>query len=222
MTRRHQLVASALALAVVLSACRVERPPYGGGKESALATATLAVDVDAVTRILKSGADPNKMVAVNGSQQSPWFLALYLLRKNRADMVQMINAMLKAGANPNVAWGTMTDVKAPQESVWHRFMNHARTAGSGSNSPLDLVVMFNPVPDVVRALMAAGASPRSGGTALVSAVEGGEPEIVHILVDAGVDVNARPSANTPLLSAIEARDVGVMTYLEEHGAREKP
>lgn len=54
------------------------------------------------------------------------------------------------------------------------------------------------------------------------AVENGQTEIVHILVEAGVDVNCHPSANTPLVAAIEARNVAIMTYLEEHGAREKP
>lgn len=222
MRARLQLFASALALVLWLPGCRVERPPYGGEKESALATATIAVDLGAVTRLLAAGANPNQMVPVNGRQQSPWFLSLYLLRKNRPDMVQMIEAMLKAGASPNQAWGTMSDVKAPQESFWQRFMNHTRSAGTGSNSPLDLVVLFHPVPAVVRALMAAGANPRYGATALVSAVEGRDTEVVHILVDAGVDVNIQAGANTPLLAAVEARDVGLMTYLEEHGAREKP
>jgi hypothetical protein len=54
------------------------------------------------------------------------------------------------------------------------------------------------------------------------AIETGETEIVHILVDAGVNVNCHPGANTPLLAAIEARNVALMTYLEDHGAREKP
>ena len=54
------------------------------------------------------------------------------------------------------------------------------------------------------------------------AIETGQTEIVHILVEAGVDVNSHLTANTPLVAAIEARNVALMTYLEEHGAREKP
>jgi hypothetical protein len=34
--------------------------------------------------------------------------------------------------------------------------------------------------------------------------------------------NCHPSANTPLVAAIETRNVALMTYREEHGAREKP
>ena len=45
---------------------------------------------------------------------------------------------------------------------------------------------------------------------------------MHALVEAGVDVNCQPTAVTPLVAAIEARNVALMTYLEEHGAREKP
>jgi ankyrin repeat protein len=68
----------------------------------------------------------------------------------------------------------------------------------------------------------AGIDPRLGQAALVSAIEQGQTNITHMLVDAGVDVNCHPGANTPLLAAIEARDVALMTYLEAHGAREKP
>jgi hypothetical protein len=56
----------------------------------------------------------------------------------------------------------------------------------------------------------------------VDAIESGEIEIAHVLVDAGVDVNCQPTAVTPLVAAIERRDAALMTYLEEHGAREKP
>lgn len=61
-----------------------------------------------------------------------------------------------------------------------------------------------------------------GQTALVMAIESGQTQIAHLLVEAGVDVNCHPGANTPLLAAIEARDEAMMVYLEEHGAREKP
>lgn len=54
------------------------------------------------------------------------------------------------------------------------------------------------------------------------AIESGQTQIAHLLVEAGVDVNCHPGANTPLLAAIEARDEAMMVYLEEHGAREKP
>ena len=211
------------AAILLISSCGAKLPPYGGEKESALATATMAVDVGAVTRLLGAGADPNKMVPVNGNRQSPWFLALYLLRPARPEMVPIIKAMLNAGANPNDVWGTMTDVHAPPESLWHRFTHHARSAGTGMFSTFD-VLMVNAAPqaDVVRALTAAHARPQLAQALLVSSIESGDADVVHVLVDAGVDVNCRPGANTPLLAAIEARDVPMMTYLEEHGAREKP
>jgi len=82
--------------------------------------------------------------------------------------------------------------------------------------------MMNPVPEIIRALTAASFDPRDGEDALVGAIERDEVEIAHIFVEAGVDVNCHPGANTPLVAAIEARDVALMTYLEAHGAREKP
>jgi ankyrin repeat protein len=85
-----------------------------------------------------------------------------------------------------------------------------------------MLAMLHPDPDVVRALMRTGLDPRTAETPLVMAVEIGETEIVHILIESGVNVNCRPGANTPLTAAIEARNVALMTYLEEHGAKEKP
>jgi ankyrin repeat protein len=218
MSRRAAVVVAALWL----SSCGIERPPYGGDKESALATATLAVDAGTVARLLASGADPNRLVEVTGRKQSPWFLALNQLRAGKPGTVGLITAMLKAGANPNVAWGTdTTDPTRPPESRWRKFMSGSRVGGMGSSNPL-WMVMMHPVPDAVRALVTAGIDPRLGQAALVSAIEQGQTNITHMLVDAGVDVNCHPGANTPLLAAIEARDVALMTYLEAHGAREKP
>ncbi len=64
---------------------------------------------------------------------------------------------------------------------------------------------------------------RWGEAALVMAIEQGESEVAHVLVDSGVDVNGRHGAAlTPLVAAIDARDFKMMVFLEQHGAREKP
>ena len=57
---------------------------------------------------------------------------------------------------------------------------------------------------------------------LVAAAESGEDEIVRLLVDAGADVNTHGGAVTALVAAIERRDLPLITFLEDHGAREKP
>ncbi|WP_367266936.1 ankyrin repeat domain-containing protein [Propionivibrio sp.] len=82
--------------------------------------------------------------------------------------------------------------------------------------------MLHPDPQVVQAILDVKRTAVGGETALVMAIESGQTKIAHLLVEAGVNVNCRPGANTPLLAAIEARDEAMMIYLEEHGAREKP
>ncbi len=214
----------ALASAIVLStaACRVPHLPYGGPKEQILAAATVAGDPIKVAESLKTGANPNKLVKMNDDQQSPWYLALHQLRDSRPETIQIVKMMLASGASPRTAWGTSgRDPGLPKESFWQRFMGHSRTAGTGEESTIRLAMM-NPVPEIIRALTAASFDPRDGEDALVGAIERDEVEIAHIFVQAGVDVNCHPGANTPLLAAIEARDVALMTYLEDHGAREKP
>jgi len=198
-------------LAVAASACRkmkveVDRPQFGGDPERALVAATAARDVARVQSLLRSGADPNRMVRHEGLNRSAWELALTELGPKRPELVPIIQAMLKAGAKTESAWG---------ESV-SRGITRQYT-----REPIGLV-MLHPDARVVRALMEAGLDPRAAQTALVMAVEHEEAEIVHILVEAGVDVNCHPPGNTPLVAAVEARNFELMTYLEDHGAREKP
>ena len=214
---RARFVGLVLVSALLTPSC--ERAPRGGAPELQLVEATAAADGAAVGRLLASGADPDKSVDVDGRSQSAWYLALRQVRPRRPETVAVALAMLKAGANPNAAWGTPRT--GPKESFWQTFSGPSRRAGAGYENPLALA-MDNPVPELIRALIAAGANPRTATSALAPAVEAGDVEIVHMLVEAGVDVNTTAAANTPLVAAIETRNVALMTYLESHGAREKP
>jgi ankyrin repeat protein len=174
-----------------------------------LVQATVAVDAARVRQLLESGADPNKVGPYEGHYQSPWMLALHQARQGRPDTIAIVQAMLKAGANPEAAWGEWS----------------SRSGGyRASRNPPILEALSNSAPDVARALMQAGFNPHQklARVALELAVENGEADIVHVLVESGVDVNRRTSGTTPLVAAIEKRNVALMTYLEEHGAREKP
>jgi hypothetical protein len=146
------------------------------------------------------------MVTHEGLYQSAWRIALEQIRPRHPELVEIVKLMLKSRANPEWAWGEQVS-----RGITRRY----------PAEPM-MVAMLHPEPDVVRALLDAGLDRRHGQTALVMAIESGETEIAHILVDAGVNVNCHPGANTPLVAAIEARDEAMMTYLEEHGAREKP
>ena len=128
------------------------------------------------------------------------------IRPKHPEDVVIVKAMLKAGADPALAWG---EGQALSRRSLHQ------------DEPL-ILVMFHPNAEVVRLLLDAGLKPHSGVQALVDAVAAGETEIVHMLVEAGVNVNGKSGPTTPLLAAIENRDAKLMAYLEEHGAREKP
>jgi len=202
--RRFLIVAAAIAL----TACRAgQNGEQGGPAEARLMDATVTGNLARVEELLTGGANPNKLALADGHLQAPWKIALRRARPNRPESAAIVRAMLKAGANPAVAFG-----EEPSRS------------GGYSVQPVTpiLEAVATSSPDVARALMQAGLEPRLGGVALANAVENGEIDIVHVLVDAGVDVNTRAGAITPLVAAIERRNVALMTYLEEHGAREKP
>jgi hypothetical protein len=193
---------------LALSSCSAaDNGRKGGEPERQVAAATVAADVGTVKRLLASGADPNKMAAYDGHYQSPWKLALHQVRPGRSDLRDIVEAMLKAGANPAVAWGQAPSLRS-------------RAYTTQPHEPMSDAVSYS-APDLARALMAAGLSPRLAETDLVLAIETGQSEIVHVLVEAGVNVNSH-RASTPLVAAIDARNRALMTYLEEHGAREKP
>ena len=211
-------VAMPLALAAA-AACSTHRPPEGGAAESALADATTAKDVAKVTTLLASGADPNRLVNAGGNPQSAWYLALEQIRPGKPATTEIALAMLAAGADPKVAWGT--NGGRPKEGFWTTFFSGHRVGGTYDEAPLS-IVMLHPDPVVVKALVAAGIDRRDAVGALVDAVGGGETEIVRALVEAGVNVNGSMQGRTPLLEAIESRNAALMTYLEEHGAKENP
>jgi len=202
---RGLLAAGALLFA---GACGIKilPAPKGGARELDLVVATKARDVALVRQLLSTGADPNGMVDFEGSSHSAWEYSLTQMRTRYPETVEIVMLMIKAGAKPESAWGggVRQGIGRPSEKL-----------------PLQ-IAMLNPNVEVIRALFDAGMSPRVGGQALETAVETGQTEIVHLLVERGVDVNTTAGAITPLLAAIEARNFALMTYLEEHGAREKP
>jgi ankyrin repeat protein len=206
---RHPVI-GLLFMALALGCSRIETPPHGGDPERALVAATELRDVAKVQALLVSGADPNRMIEHEGHSHSAWSLALQKFRPGHPEQVEIIRALLKAGANPDVAWGTSEGSGTGP-----------RAQAVGTMQPL-MLAMLHPDPQVVQAILAVKRNAAGGETSLVMAVESGDTQIAHLLVDAGVNVNCHPGANTPLLAAIEARDEAMMAYLEEHGAREKP
>jgi len=205
MTRASR-AACVIGLAALCACGRVVVPPRGGEPEKKLVAATAAIDIAAVKQLLASGADPNAMITFEGASHSAWEYALKQVRSKKPETIELVRVLLKAGANPNIAWGGGIAQGIARES---------------DAFPIDLA-MLHPDADVVRAILDAGMKPGMGETALVMAVEEEDVDIVHLLVEHGVNVNSHRSANTPLTAAIEARNAALMTYLEDHGAREKP
>lgn len=208
MTRRTSVALAVAAAALSAWSCRAgENGVRGGELERRLVAATAAVDLAAVQQQLAAGADPNKLAPWQGHDQAAWKLALHQVRAARPDTIAIVRAMLKAGARPDVAWG-----EAPSRNGGYSVQRSA---------PI-LEAVTTSTPAVASALLAAGLDPRDATLALEQAVETGQAELVHVLVEGGVDVNSEATAITPLVAAIEARNVPLMTYLEEHGARENP
>jgi ankyrin repeat protein len=197
----------AIGLALGALACgRVVTPPRGGEPELKLVTATARVDLAAVQQLLAGGANPNAMVTYEGASHSAWEWALKQVRSKKPETIELVKVLLTSGADPNTAWGG----------------GIANGIAREGDTPPIMLAMLHPDAEVVGAILDAGMRPGNGETALVMAVEEEDVDIVHLLVEHGVNVNCHPGANTPLTAAVDARNYALMTYLEEHGAREKP
>jgi ankyrin repeat protein len=197
-----------LAAALTLPSCRRgENGERGGDLERQLVEAAVAGDLAQVQKLLRAGADPNKMAPFEGHDQSPWRMALNKAKLKRPDTIAIVKAMIKSGANPEVAWG-----EAPSKRGGFSVQQQ---------SPLLDAVSIGSA-EIARALIEAGRHPSVGGVALELAVENGQVDIVHVLVEGGVDVNNTHGATTALVAAVNTRNVALLNYLEEHGAREKP
>ena len=206
-----------VVLMVAMGWCsRIQTASYGGPNEEALVAATLAHDAGKVQQLLTAGADPNKAVTHAGQNQSAWSLALerFNPKQDRQAQIDIVQAMLKSGADPDSAWGTNGgDVPQTLSSVGRRSFS--------TRFPIDLA-MYAGDPAVVGAILRTKPQAAGGAAALAVAIERRQNDVAHLLVEAGIDVNSNYGALTPLLAAIEARDEAMVTYLEQHGARERP
>jgi ankyrin repeat protein len=68
----------------------------------------------------------------------------------------------------------------------------------------------------VKELLAAGADPN--GLPLIMAIQCDEPEIIHMMIAAGADVNLDFKGTTPLIRAIQCVSVEIVQILIESGA----
>lgn len=79
-------------------------------------------------------------------------------------------------------------------------------------------------PEIVRALLAAGADPDSDDgyrTALGQAAENGDPEILNTLLEAGADPNKDPGGGSALVFALQKGNPEIIAALRARGAEKR-
>lgn len=203
-TRIFFALASADIVAGCLAAGADVRAVAGGFRaaEPLLLAAANARDSAVIPVLLKAGAD------VDASDNRRGLTALH--HAARSGTAGVMRVLLEAGADPN-AWAMGYNVD------W----------GWGW-TPLHLAARSNPDPDVVSALIEAGAdlharsgeSYFSGNTPLHYAGENANPAVAAALLEAGADVNALSrTGRTPLHeAAARASDPAVIELLVAAGA----
>nr|MDH4225467.1 ankyrin repeat domain-containing protein [Deltaproteobacteria bacterium] len=177
-----------------------------------------------ITRmLLKHKADPN-LSDMDG--QTALILAV------RSGQGGAVRLLLAAGAQPNAKsitgntalhWAALTNPPAeprPQQPVRPQYPAAGINPKDGGNPGEAL-----PEPEtwsqlqMVQQLLAAGADPKArnqaGNTPLMSAAEGGKPEVMALLLDSGTPVNARNTLGMTALAwaALKGHEAGVRLLL---------
>lgn len=137
-----------------------------------------------------------------------------------------------AGLAPALDLARLAVLKAPLEE-WRKAISKggAGTVLPNGSTPLLWAAVFHPDGAVLRALIQAGADPKRGlpeeagghNVLHIVAEKGRDPQAVHFLVDAGLDVNALSNpqmmGETALMLAVRRnQEPGVIKALLERGA----
>ncbi len=178
-------------------------------------------DLDKVTRLVASGANPSAVSIGDGT-------ALMAAVQRRHD--DIVDFLLAAGADPNtVAPGDGTAlleaVRRGHAAMVEQLLNYGANpdlAVPGDGSPM-IVAAHRGRVDMIDLLLAAGgdpnvASPRDGNP-LIAAALAGEVESAKRLLQAGADPNGYVYRDeTPLINAAQQGHLDVLNVLIEAGA----
>jgi ankyrin repeat protein len=197
-----------LASATLLLAAGANVNDAAASGTSALVVAAHSGHRQLAGLLLERGADPNVQAAGYG--------ALHIAVR-RGD-IELIRLLLARGANPNAR----ITQGSPGRRVSADIVLGAETIGA---TPLWLAASLGHT-DIMRLLAAKGADPaidKDGATPLMAAIGNSEPralDVINVLLELGVDVNAQDEAgNTALHIAATRGFTGVAQALVDNGAR---
>jgi len=176
----------------------------------------------AVRQLVKSGAAVNAVDDFDSS--ALMYAALY------ADAAT-VRLLLEKGADPNHAdkagatalmWAIPDEVKC-RALITRGAQVNAVSEATG-RTPLLIAAGRPGAAGVVRLLLEKGADPKArdkhNETTLLRAASSGDPNIMKLLIDRGVDINtaSSPGGVTPLLEAIAQNDIEILDMLIAKGA----
>ena len=179
-------------------------------------------DLDTVDLLLRAGADVN---AADDHGVTP------LERAAENASTAMVERLLAAGASANAVQTSgltllMTAARTGNVQVVNALLGHGADVNSATTETQSTALMWavsEHHPDIMRALLDAGADPRAstvkGFTPLMYAVRNGDIDSIETLIAAGVDVNETSADDSHVLPfAIVSGQDQVAYFLLEQGA----
>ena len=185
-------------------------------------------DIEAVRRLVQSGADVNEMTY---SGSTPLHVAIYY------GEVEILQILIDAGANPNKNDGSGNSpihvaVRQDDPEILRTLVEGGANVNEKDalGNPAIQVAVVRNMPEMVQILIDAGGDPNEtnhlGNPMIHEALIHGNTEVVRILVDAGADVNAHEKSSrfsvregvTPLLTAVSYDYLEIVRILIDAGA----
>ncbi|KAJ4424447.1 hypothetical protein N0V82_000969 [Gnomoniopsis sp. IMI 355080] len=186
----------------------------GPNADTPLAMAVLENRLDHVRLFLKSGSDPNRIMA-NGNT----VLVRAIDRKTHKAVIELL---LNCGSGVDTKNGEGTSpmfqsISAQRLDIAHLLLD--RGADPNLPGPKHLLWPSTYQPAFLRLLLARGADPRKAPGIMELATSVNSLESVRILLNSGVDPNAKKDGvYTPLCSAIRDNRADIVSLLLANGA----
>lgn len=217
-----------VALYISLTVCLVIVPPVLAeeqGTGQAIYEAALFQDLPKLQQLLaKPGAAVNHLE--NGRPILGWAA--------QSGNVEIVNALLKAGANPNIAdegighTPLMRAIETQNIEITKTLLaakaNPNAKASDGDSCLMMAVKTYKP--EFVQALVDAGADAKEvqedGDSLVLQAAQDGQPgslEIIKILAKAGAPMDTANAAYTPLIYAVQQGNKELVKTLLDAGAK---
>jgi ankyrin repeat protein len=187
-------------------------------------------DLETASRLLKQGADINRIIATTVPDERGIYddTTTYLIEASTRGNIETVRFLLERGADPNIAgsFASQTALLAATQ-MGHSGVAELLLQHGADWAAVDYPSKFSAMEyavsrenaAIVRSLLAAGARPTCRRLSFDRDGDAAAREIVRLLMDYGFDINKRDDwGRTPIMWAVQRAPLETVKFLIDAGA----